>query len=651
MVTLSTFPSAGPSQYNTSSSNAPAFYISTPIGYEDPSNNRLSDEPQLPMPTPNNESSRFSNESQSLQTSSFDDNANYKAPPLFNGSNGYSPENPSFSHSSRQLEVNEGAMDDFGANVRSVVHQPQGTAKSSFFQTLPSSQQLGVNEVTVDNSRVNVRSAPPYQQQVFEGSTNHPFSQTSAPSQQLGVNKGAEDNFSAQIRSAPPYQQQFFEGSASPSFSRTSAPSQQFGVSEGAMDNFSANVRSTNPPYQHQFSQGPVNSSLSPAIPSQQVRVNEDAGGDFGANVRSTGLPYQQQFPQEAVNSSETLSLSQQQAPVNESAVDSNVRSTGPFHHQQFSQGTGNPSSQPIRVNGDTVDNSGANVRLTGPPHEQQLSQGSVDSQALFSYQQPPVNNDPMKDFGANTHSTGPADSSNTVGGQFATFQVQKRSPGSTGGFSLQDAPSGRRTNDAPFSTHIADAHEGPKSENQLPPRATNRFNDDPQSFTKSEGMARGFHNQPTNTWGDHSDPQPLVSITTPSMQVQMDTNNRRLAGQPEFANPRSYPDPSRASTYSGSLQISDYHDAILALMSADSESEEMPTEVAVPSSVPPAASTTAALSAPNRNEEDNRHVRFGGVEDVDQEIEKRISLEKEQAANVDTYRTEGQYPTTSSYI
>lgn len=32
-------------------------------------------------------------------------------------------------------------------------------------------------------------------------------------------------------------------------------------------------------------------------------------------------------------------------------------------------------------------------------------------------------------------------------------------------------------------------------------------------------------------------------------------------------------------------------------------------------------------------DEEDNRHVRFGGVEDVYREMEKRVSLEKEQNA------------------
>jgi hypothetical protein len=78
----------------------------------------------------------------------------------------------------QQPRVNE------DANIRSNAQQfSQGTAGSSFSQTLPSSQQIRANDGTSDNFGRNVRpAAPPYERQ---------FSQNLPPSQQLQVNEGA----------------------------------------------------------------------------------------------------------------------------------------------------------------------------------------------------------------------------------------------------------------------------------------------------------------------------------------------------------------------------------------------------------------------------------------------------------------------------
>jgi hypothetical protein len=584
MVTVSTFPS---SQYDRQSSDAPAFYISMPTAYGEASDlNRsstLSSELQ-PPPTSNNGSSRVSGEVQPSQTSTLhDNNASHLDIRPFGGGN-----HDTFSHSS---QANEGTMD-----VRST-HQRQfspgtGTANSSLPQTSPLFHQLRTNEGAVDDFGAIIRSAPPYQQQFFEKSANPSFPQTLSSSQQLGVNDGAAHNFDASVRSAPPYQQHFSEGSVSPSFSQ--AP----GVNEGTMDNFGANVRSIGPLYQPQFPQGTFDSSFSQPFP-QQLRVNE---GAVDANVRSTPPPYQPQLSQGTVNSS-------------------------------FSQPL--PSSQQLRVNENTVDDFGAHVRSTGPPHQQQLSQGSVNSSQT---QQLGVNNDAMDDFGANVHSTGPADSLDTAGGRFATFPVQTRSPGLTGGYSLQDPPSGLHvTNDLSFSASVADAlHDRFESLNSESPRA-NRFKDGSQSSTNSEGTTRGFYNQPTNTWGSRSDDSPVVSTAAPSLQAPVGA---------EFVGNSPLEGSSRASTHSRSSQASEYHDALVAHMSEDPENAETPTHIVVPFSVPPATTTTMrtapALSAPNLGEEDSRQVRFGGVEDADQEIAKHVSLEKEQVANT---RAIGMYP------
>ena len=598
MVTVSTFPS---SYCDRQSSDAPAFFISMPTAYgrRPPDLNRsstLSSELQ-PPPTSNNGSSRVSGEVQPSQTSTLqDNNASYLDIRPFGGGS-----HDTLSHSSQQLGANEGAID--GVNVRSTGphHQrqlSQGTVNSPLPQTLPLFHHLRTSEGAVDDFDTITRSAPPYQQQFSEKSANPSFSRTSSSSQQLGANEGAAHKFDASVRSAPPYQQRFSEGSASPSFSQ--APE----VNEGTMDNFGANVRS-GPLYQkQQFSQGTFDSSFSqPFHAPPQLRVNE---GAVDANVRSTPPPYQPQLSQGTVDSSFSRPL---------------------------------PSSQQLRVNDDTVDDFGAHVRSTGPPHQQQLSQGSVNSSQI----QLRVNNDAMDDFGANVHSTGPADSLDTAEGRFATFPVRTRSPGSTGGYALQDPPSGLHvTNDLSFSASVADAlHgrlEGLNSETKLSPRA-NRFNDGPQSSTNSEGTTRGFNNQQTNTWGGRSD-SPLVSTTAPSLQVQVGA---------EFVSPRSNPPlegSSRASTHSRSSQASEYHDALVAHISEDPENAETPTHTAIPFSIPPATTTTLtttpALSAPNLNEEDSRHVRFGGVENVNQEIAKRVSLEKEQVANT---RAVGMYP------
>ena len=639
--------------------------------------------------------------------------------------------NPPFSQTSppfQQYRVNEGAMDDLGANVRSTSPPyqqqfSQGNYNSSFSQALPPSQQPQVNE---DDYGVNVRSAPPYQQQFSQGTTNPSFSQTLPSSRQLGANEGAVDDFGVNTHSTgPPYQQRYSQGSSNSSFSQTLPPSQQIRVNEGTSENFGRNVRPAAPvvapPYERQFSQGSVNSSFSQTSPpSQQLRFNEGAMDDIGPNVHSPRPHHAQRFSEGNANSSFSQTLPpSQQLRLNEGAVGPNARSTasGSPHSQQFSQGTASarssssqtlppyhqiranegavdnlghsvrptasahpqqgtmplfsqtlPPSQQIRANeGAAVDNFGpnvrptahpqqgtmplfsqtlppsqqprvneddfsANVRSTGSPRFQQFSEGTVNSpssQISSPYQQ--HREGPLDNFGSNVRSTGPADSSSTVGGRTATFQVQTRPAGSTGGYSLQDPSSGGRPpkSDSSFSASVANAlHENfddLKSETKMSPWVTNQFNDILESPIIAEGTTRRPYIQPASGGSNRSD-SPLP-VTAPSRNRQSPSGLVNL-----WTN--TLQEDSRSSVRSSlSSQSSEYHGALIAPVYGDSRNGETPPKTAVPFSVPSATTMTTAiaLSAQNTNEEDSRYVRFGGVEDIDREIEKRVSLEKEQ--------------------
>ena len=342
----------------------------------------------------------------------------------------------------------------------------------------------------------------------------------------------------------------------------------------------------------------------------------------------------------------------------------------------------------PIRPFAEKLDSSSLNLSLGSdvPPYQPQLSQGPVNSplsQTLPASHQFGVNQGAVDDFGANVRSTGPLDISNNTGGRFATFPVKTRPPGSSGGYSLQDLPSlgGRQlAGDSSFSASIAEAlheKEDTKAGNLLSPWG-NRFNGGSESSIISEGTTRateGSYNQSINSWG--SDPAlferpPPVSITAPSSQVPPDNHSSRQsaslpppppgAAPPELGN--TWADPLR----DGPLQVpshsrqpsnvSDNDEALLAYMDGDSETiqESLPNTTAslsIPPAIATMAITTTTLSAPTTNEEDqssNRHVRFGRVEDVNEEIEKRGSLEKERAANTRAVGTplNGQNPTTN---
>jgi hypothetical protein len=666
--------------------------------------------------------------------------------------------NPSFSQtlpSSRQLGANEGTVDDFGVNTHSSPpyqqRLSQGSSNSSFSQTLPPSHQTRVNGGTSDNfGRIVRPAAPPYEQQYFqtlppsqqlrvnEGdvidispsfhsphrqrfsqeSVNSSFSQTLPPSQQLRVNEGNVIDIGPSIHSPRP--QRVSQESVNSSFSQTLPPSQQPRVNEGAAG---PNARSTG---SQQFSQGTARSQTLP--PSQQIRANEGAAMDnFGPDVRTTAhRPVSPLF-------SQTLPPSQKTRANEGAAVDNFGPNVRPTAHRPvsplFSQTL--PPSQKIRANeGAAVDNFGPNVRPTAHPQQETVSplllppsQGNVNSsfsQTRSPYQQ--LREGALdNNFGSNVRLTGPADSSSTAGGRIATFQVQTRPAGSTGGYSLQDpysdgGPPPKKGDDSSFSASVANAlhekFEDLKSETKMSPWVTHQFNDILESPPIIvEGTTRRSYTLSANAGsasGGRSDsPLPVTAPSrsnrqSPSGLVNLLINNTLQEGLPRSSIRSSVSsglsvyhdaltapvceDPKNGETlsvpYSSSIRSSvssEYHDALMAPDSRigellppktavpfssirssvysqlsvyhdalepeceESRNGETLPKTAVPFSVPPATTITTttrttALSAQNTNKEDNRHLRFGGVEDIDREIEKRVSLEKE-------HRVIGTYP------
>ncbi|KAF8804854.1 hypothetical protein BYT27DRAFT_7142990 [Phlegmacium glaucopus] len=353
---------------------------------------------------------------------------------------------------------------------------------------------------------------------------------------------------------------------------------------------------------------------------------------------------------------------------------------------------------RPFASSGYSEKNNSSTLSLTtslgnqpyAPPYQPQVSQGPANSslsQPLSLPQKLGVHEGVVDDFGVNVRSTVPVDISN-AGSRFATFPVKARPPGSSGGYSLQDPPSlgGRNlVGDSSFSASIAEALHGKEDSkaDTLSPW-NNRFNGGSESSIISTARAtEGSYNQSTTSWGGRSDndPPPFeglppVSITAPLSQIPAD-NSKRSSGQfsplplpPPGAAPPDLANPWNNSPREGSIQapshsrqpshLSESDDALLAYMTTadgDSVIEESPPNTATPYSVPPATSTTTttALSATTTNDEDQslgRHKRFGAMEDVGEDVENHVSLEKEQAANTRAVGTspsslmEGQHTT-----
>ena len=517
--------------------------------------------------------------------------------------------NSSFSQQTPpQPRVNEDAKVRFN----STPHSQQGT------QTLAPSQQTRVNGGTSDNGNVRPASPlyeqqfsqtfpPPQQLRVSEGgdyisssvhlihrqrfsqeNVNSSFSQQTLPrqtlpssQQRLRVNEGLVD---ANTRSGSPHPQRFPQENIHSSFSQQKLPpSQQLRVNEAAV---SPNARSGSP--HPQFSQEPPSSSFSQKLPTQ-IRANEGAAVDnFGPTVpptvhRPVSPLFSKRLPSQKIRANEAA------------AVENFVPNVRPTAHLQ--KGTVSPllsqklpPTQQPRVNEDDF---GANVRSNDPPHSQQFSQGTASSsfsQTLPPSQQIRANEGAAVDnSGSNLRSTSPADSSSTAGGRIATFQVQTRPAGSTGGYSLQDSGGRPPKADSSFSASVAntlhDKFDDLKSETKMSPWVTNQFNDILESPIIAEETTRRSI-QPANAGSGRSDsPLPVTARSRhkkgPSGLVNQWTNTLQ----------EGFPKSSIRSKLSS--QLSEYHDALM-----EPECEDLKNGETLPKTAVPYSSTRSSLSS-----------------------------------------------------
>ncbi|KAF5310164.1 hypothetical protein D9619_010232 [Psilocybe cf. subviscida] len=268
----------------------------------------------------------------------------------------------------------------------------------------------------------------------------------------------------------------------------------------------------------------------------------------------------------------------------------------------------------------------------TGPqPPYQQNEPSYSQPPSQYAEQQPQQS---MDDFGMNTRSAGLTDMSNTAGGRFATFPVKMRAgagPATSPSVTLPDSSlrlSGHESEDTSFSASIAEALD----------TATNATNRAPSSRWGGSAFAG---NETRSV--DARSPPPQIPWTAPSATeaVPLQHPHETLSSPPPpvSTSPLTLPPGAAPPDFSkswvggerdGSVQAPSHasvisnltakEDALLAYMTSAMEDDEPHSAGLHPSSL-------------EEQQRISRHVRFGETEDVDEEMEKRESLEKERAA------------------
>ncbi|KAF8900730.1 hypothetical protein CPB84DRAFT_1778775 [Gymnopilus junonius] len=297
---------------------------------------------------------------------------------------------------------------------------------------------------------------------------------------------------------------------------------------------------------------------------------------------------------------------------------------------------TGKPYDD--KGSGVTVNTGGSS--FLNQPFSPQLPQAPQLSSPSFSQGQngppqiPGLTLQTVDDFGLNinSRSDGPIDTSNTSGGRFATFPVKTRAPGSSGGYSLSDSPP-RHEQEPSFSASIAEALDDRMSQ-------------------ETGGATEGTDRHRMTPWGRNGHAQPLPP--PPGAALPADMSNGWSGSNTTRDEALQVP----SSHGRGAQRLSSNDDALLAYMtmgSVDEEEEQnhegpttdgpgpggsqiVPQSQAQAQPQPLSRSQSQSqpdfMAPPSQEDEQHRisrHVRFGEVEDVDEEMEKRESLEKER--------------------
>jgi hypothetical protein len=306
------------------------------------------------------------------------------------------------------------------------------------------------------------------------------------------------------------------------------------------------------------------------------------------------------------------------------------IRSSNDYPMQRTSGGDDVPTS-PVTATGSPFPNQSNQFQQQYAPRPEQQS---------------------VDDFGVGNRSAGGlVDSSNTSGGRFATFPI-KRPVGSSGGYSLQDPPTlgSRHDQDSSFADSIAAALDSSRTEDTS--HATDgahskggswiggRFIPGPPSSYGTEETARAVAGPPSNL----RQPQPLQgaqpsydaapsSPIGPAAQRQFNTGSPSLPLPPPGAAPPTLSDPWAGASRDALLQPANHtrniseisgSDDLLAYMTSPQSEPPSP----INSTLPP---NSNSLTTANEDEQQriSRHVRFGDPKDVEEQIEKRESLEK----------------------
>lgn len=260
-----------------------------------------------------------------------------------------------------------------------------------------------------------------------------------------------------------------------------------------------------------------------------------------------------------------------------------------------------------------------------------------------------------IDDFGVGNRSAGGlVDSSNTSGGRFATFPV-KRPVGSSGGYSLQDPPTlgSRRDQESSFADSIAAALDS-RTEDTF--HATDgahskggswiggRFIPGPTSSYGTEETTRAVEGPPSNLgqpqqlqWVQHSYDAALSSPIGNTAQRQSNSGSPSLPPPPPGAALPTLSDPWTGASRDESLQPANHTRNISEI----SGNYDLLAYMTTPQSEPPSPINSTLPMNPNAlttaNEDDqqriSRHVRFGDIKDVEEQMEKRESLEKARLA------------------
>ncbi|KAF9044283.1 hypothetical protein BJ165DRAFT_1528842 [Panaeolus papilionaceus] len=259
-------------------------------------------------------------------------------------------------------------------------------------------------------------------------------------------------------------------------------------------------------------------------------------------------------------------------------------------------------------------------------------------------------------DFGVNVRGSS-LESPTSGGGRFATFPVKMRTPGSAGGFTLSDPPSlsGRNEPEESFSASIAQALGSssplPAEPSHLQPSPawdTQKGTPGPQgSIQGTEGTATATEDAPSRFKGGESTISstfapslpPLVIDAPPESQI---TSAGAGSGSgsglpPGAAPPDPWAQPKRDTPPEGlpanhNRQVSG-NDALLAYMlTADDNDadDDLPSPAPTQTTIP-IIDSRLQVEGETPEQRLSRHVRFGQVQDVDEEIEKRASLEQER--------------------